>query len=495
MNDVLFCSILYAGEFVLETLFLQNNDLKNVKFLKNDITLNDIDDKKVIVMIVRETTDCAAFICDKYKSTDIGSFLDNSREIIELKNSYVILKQIYKKYKEKCVIIKYEDIINNTLSVLNQIHKLLDVSSFYYDVNFVKYTPNVDSKYILGEFFDDCDQETFWDVDIQNKKPVKDLELQLKYALVGDFENAKKLVEKLEIEQPSNHRAAFNRGWFKMRDGTLLEGQKLLDRGRFVNVFGNPNIINRRIWNKTCNNDRVLFFMEGGLGDQIHAFRYVSVVKKMCKSLIVVCEKSLVELFSKEQLDVEIITFEKLKYRTDYDSWIPSMSVITVLEYEYDDILGRSYISADPVVNSKKVVGLKWSGNPKFEHQQYRKFPLSAFFNSVYNENYDYISLQRDEESDACPSWVNKVDLTTWTDTKNAINRCDFVISSCTSVAHLSGAMGKLTYIIIPILPYYLWALPGETTPYYDSVRLIRQTESNNWDSVFKKIKSVIHEH
>ena len=210
--------------------------------------------------------------------------------------------------------------------------------------------------------------------------------------------------------------------------------------------------------------------------------------------MLVVCEKSLVELFSNEHVGVTIIPYDDIWRHTDYDSWIPSMSVITILEYEYSDITGSPYISSDHIAHTKKVVGLKWSGNPKFEHQQYRKFPLSDFFDSVYNENYEYISLQRDEESDQCPDWVNRVNLDTWTDTKNAINRCDIVISSCTSVAHLSGAMGKVTYIIVPILPYYLWALPGETTPYYNSVKLIRQTKPNNWNSVFHKIKSIIHE-
>ena len=51
------------------------------------------------------------------------------------------------------------------------------------------------------------------------------------------------------------------------------------------------------------------------------------------------------------------------------------------------------------------------------------------------------------------------------------------------------GAMGIETWIVVPILPYYLWALPGDKTPHYDSVTLYRQEKYGCWEAPFKKIK------
>ena len=124
---------------------------------------------------------------------------------------------------------------------------------------------------------------------------------------------------------------------------------------------------------------------------------------------------------------------------------------------------------------SKIRIGLCWKGNPKFEHEQHRIFPHNLFFDSVKNIDAEFISLQKGKGEDERPEWVEKVSLDTWEDTSKAIASCDLVITSCTSVAHLAGAMGTKTWIIIPILPYYLWALPGEKTSYYDSVTLFRQ--------------------
>ena len=52
----------------------------------------------------------------------------------------------------------------------------------------------------------------------------------------------------------------------------------------------------------------------------------------------------------------------------------------------------------------------------------------------------------------------------------------------------MSAAMGVQTWVITPILPYFIWAYPGDKCPWYDSVKLFRQTEYGNWDNVFKEI-------
>jgi hypothetical protein len=130
-----------------------------------------------------------------------------------------------------------------------------------------------------------------------------------------------------------------------------------------------------------------------------------------------------------------------------------------------------------------------------FEHEQHRLFPSELMFNTVNDE--DCLCLQKEEgsqhgETDGlvpAPEWMEKPSLETWSDTQKAVSRCDLVITSCTGVAHLAGAMGVETWIVVPILPYYLWALPGNKTPHYDSVTLYRQEKYGCWEAPFKQIK------
>ena len=172
------------------------------------------------------------------------------------------------------------------------------------------------------------------------------------------------------------------------------------------------------------------------------------------------------------------------------------VSVVVPLSYEYSDLSGESYIPR--LCESQGKVGIKWSGNPMFEHQQHRSFPSELMWNVVRDEN--CISLQKDSvgnlgETDnitPTPEWMGTPSLEEWKDTQMAISQCELVITSCTSVAHLAGAMGIETWVVVPILPYYLWALPGDKTPYYDSVTLFRQEKYGNWEAPFKKIKQAL---
>jgi hypothetical protein len=72
------------------------------------------------------------------------------------------------------------------------------------------------------------------------------------------------------------------------------------------------------------------------------------------------------------------------------------------------------------------------------------------------------------------------------------IEQMDLIITVDTAVAHLAGAMGKETWIVIPKLPDWRWGLEKPSTPWYPSVRLFRQNQKEQWKDVFKRVLSEI---
>ena len=58
------------------------------------------------------------------------------------------------------------------------------------------------------------------------------------------------------------------------------------------------------------------------------------------------------------------------------------MSAISILEYEYEDIKGTPYIERTSEAEPGRI-GVRWSGNPKFEHEQHRLFPTELMFDAV----------------------------------------------------------------------------------------------------------------
>ncbi len=79
-------------------------------------------------------------------------------------------------------------------------------------------------------------------------------------------------------------------------------------------------------------------------------------------------------------------------------------------------------------------------------------------------------------------------DLENFTDTAAVIALCDLVISADTAVAHLAGAMGRPLWVLVPFAPDWRWTLDGETSPWYPTARLFRQTALGDWDGVIARV-------
>ena len=70
------------------------------------------------------------------------------------------------------------------------------------------------------------------------------------------------------------------------------------------------------------------------------------------------------------------------------------MSAVLPLGYEYSDLKGDAYIPRTAEL-IKGRVGVRWQGNPRFEHEQHRLFSANLMFDAV--KGTDCVSLQRDE--------------------------------------------------------------------------------------------------
>src|SRR6201999_69271 len=76
-----------------------------------------------------------------------------------------------------------------------------------------------------------------------------------------------------------------------------------------------------------------------------------------------------------------------------------------------------------------------------------------------------------------------------FSETAAAISQLDLVLTVDTSVAHLAGAIGRPTWVMLPFVPDWRWLLGRQDSPWYPSVRLFRQTKRGAWDSVIHSIE------
>lgn len=344
------------------------------------------------------------------------------------------------------------------------------------------------------------------------------IDMQLAQMLRGNFDEGWKISEYLQSLGPDNIpdssgvpnpemwlRHNFNRGWFLLNQGKFQEGMQLLESGRWLSVYGSPQLTNKiPIWQgQPAHGKTIILSLEGGYGDEIIHARFAGKLADAGATVVVAADSGLHSLFYTIRGVSQCVSHTAAK-QVQADYWLPGFSAAWVSGVNYDTLSGAPYLSANPRLidkwtdilkrsNGRPKVGIRWSGNPEFEHQQFRKFPPEFLLDIAKHEEIDVYSFQRDTDILNLPS--NIIDLqfmlTSWDETAAAIMNLDLMITSCTSVAHLAGALGKPTWVLPPILPYHTWTLgapQSRTSPWYDTITLYRQGSYRDWSGTFNQL-------
>ena len=74
-------------------------------------------------------------------------------------------------------------------------------------------------------------------------------------------------------------------------------------------------------------------------------------------------------------------------------------------------------------------------------------------------------------------------------DTKVIIKNLDLIITSDTSIAHLSETLEKKTWIALPFVSDWRWFRDEKKSIWYENVTLYKQKQIGHWEEIFKSIK------
>ena len=185
-------------------------------------------------------------------------------------------------------------------------------------------------------------------------------------------------------------------------------------------------------------------------------------------------------------------TIQEIKY----DAYVPAMSLPTFIDvnnpqefvtFPYIKSFSERYITKqlDTIAKGKKKIGIKFYGNQEFEHDQFRSPPREEFLNlSKYGQLF---SLQLEEEDGILPNCKHLIK--DWQDTYSIFSGLDCLVTSCTSTAHLAGAMGIKAFVLVPLVSYFVWA--SDSMPWYeDNIVVIRQTKYNDWSEAIERLNN-----
>ena len=253
--------------------------------------------------------------------------------------------------------------------------------------------------------------------------------------------------------------------------------------------------------------EEVIITAEQGLGDNILFCRFGKLLKDRGINVSYACSPKLINLIKSYGIYHKVYNIEELKTNSN-KKYVPLFNLPFLFNINpINSKIQEPYFFTNKEkvnywkskINSKKIiVGINWQGKKDPENQimEGRSFYLSWFKEISKLSHIQLISLQNGYGKEQLETSIFKDkiidfgDNLSLDDTSAIIMNCDIVITPCTMISHLSGALGKETWILIKKIPYWFWGLNSEENIWYSSVKLFRQIEDGNWDNVFKRVEN-----
>jgi tetratricopeptide (TPR) repeat protein len=253
----------------------------------------------------------------------------------------------------------------------------------------------------------------------------------------------------------------------------------------------------------------ILLHADEGLGDSIQFSRYIPMVAARGARVVLLIEDALYPLLSGLN-GIDQCVRRSAGVRPEFDLHCPLPSLPLAFATRLDSIPAeRCYLpppAADRVqawqqrlgAHDRLRVGLVWSGNPKHNNDRNRSIPLRLLAR-ILDADATFVSLQKDPRPADRAALLERTeivdltaDLTDFAETAALIACLDLVITVDTSAAHLAGALGCPTWILLPYMPDYRWLLDRDDSPWYPSVRLFRQTATRDYGSVIDRVRDAL---
>jgi len=318
------------------------------------------------------------------------------------------------------------------------------------------------------------------------------------------------------IHSPKEH---FNLSLLYLLKGDFINGWKEYEYRRKCSDYKSslPNSRNSLpCWDGSQLNGRSVFiYEEQGVGDTFHFSRYLRNIKKEFGDGVVIfgCRSSIVDFYYgkdsgwSKYIDKVLLPGDKIP---KFDMHLPLLSIPFIMNLGIENLsVDVPYLTPpknlvdnyrEKILNeckpNKLKVGLAWQGAKDNVNDKTRSISLRSFSSLLHLEDVQFFSLQRGFGCEQIKEngfetklidWSN--DFEKYIDTAALVENLDLIISVDTSIVHLSGAMGKDTWVLLESVPDFRWMLDREDSPLYPSMRLFRQSQPDDWTELLNRVE------
>jgi hypothetical protein len=262
---------------------------------------------------------------------------------------------------------------------------------------------------------------------------------------------------------------------------------------------------------------RVLVWGEQGVGDEVMFGGLLREFRGLCGEMLVQVDRRLVGLFERSLPGVRFFVRGEVVDESLYDEQIPIGSLARYLRPSRESFVGRGggYLRAKEglrdyfrerigVGSGERVIGLSWKSAAP-ETGAARSLGLEELVSALSSagQKIRFVNLQYGDVEADIRGVRERLGIEVYSESEvdnredleglaGLIEACDEVVSVGNATAHLAGALGKKTLVLLPYVAGWRWLHEGDRCPWYDSVTLLRQSKPGDWFSTLGKVSPLI---
>jgi len=311
--------------------------------------------------------------------------------------------------------------------------------------------------------------------------------------------------------EPQNVTAHFNLAVSYLIQGNYAQGWPLYEvRWNYEHLAGQlPKHTQPRWTGQDLKDKTILVEGEQGHGDNIQFVRFLWNLHVAGAKIKLKVTDGLIPLLSNSPIIEKVGSY--LDDVGEFDYWTPIMSIPGILGITLENLPKPvNYLNVDmnkqqewlQILGPKTRmrVGFCWSGRRDAWLNRHKGMPFEDMLDLIQtNSQYEWVNLQIDatpeEEAALVAAGVKAYpgSITSFVDTAALIMAMDVVIGVDTAVSHLSGSLGRPTWIMLNWFGTdWRWLLNRDDSPWYSTARLFRQPSMGDWASVKKKVSQYL---
>lgn len=303
---------------------------------------------------------------------------------------------------------------------------------------------------------------------------------------LGEFEEAENYYKKMLEQFPDDINTITSLGMCYLTQKKFKDGYKFFfnrDKSKFLELSNNFWKLGDKLDNE------INIICDQGFGDHIMFSRYLRLLKE--HKVNVATREALRELFQNNFPEINFVKYEELNpsIQTVFITDLPY-----VLDIDFENI-PDGHLEAAPaeISNNKLKVGFCWEAGAAGIRTMINRTINIKFFEKMLNlKNIQIYSFQVDDTlngNERYPQMINLAkDFRNFSDTASALKSMDVVVTVDTSVAHLAGALGVKTFLLLPYASDWRWFRDTKRTPWYKSVEVFKQKDCISWENEIEEI-------